>query len=79
MPAAAYVVDPLLFQCAAVQAWVGEDSTLFIAFWRPAALLVGQDHVQLEKPQAVGAALYCAKVAVDLKQKPMDRFAASRP
>lgn len=52
--------------------------TLFIAFWRSTALLVGQDHVRLKKPQAVGTALYCAKVAVDLKQKLMDRSAASR-
>jgi inosine-uridine nucleoside N-ribohydrolase len=58
--AAAYVVEPRRFDCAAVQVWIGEDPTLFIPFWRPTALLVGQGEARPEKPQARGSALYCA-------------------
>jgi purine nucleosidase len=65
--AAAYVVEPRQFGCAAVQAWVGEDRTRFIPFWRPTALLVGQGEARPEKPQARGSALYCSKVGDHIK------------
>jgi hypothetical protein len=62
--AAAYVVEPRQFGCAVVQAWVGEDTSMF---WRPSALLVGQGEVRPERPRARGAALYCSKVGAGLK------------
>jgi inosine-uridine nucleoside N-ribohydrolase len=65
--AAAYVVAPQQFGCAEVQAWVGEDPTLFIPLWRPTALLVGRSDARAEKPQARGPALYCAQIAADVR------------
>jgi inosine-uridine nucleoside N-ribohydrolase len=76
--AAAYVIEPHQFGCAPVRAWVGEDPTLFVPFWRPAALLVGQEGVRPKKAEAVGSALYCAKTAVSIKPKLIDGFIAWR-
>ena len=73
--AAAYVAQPRQFGCAEVQAWVGKDSTLFVLFRRPAALLVGQDAALLERPQARGSARYCAEVPVGIKTWLVDRLA----
>jgi purine nucleosidase len=61
--AAGFVIEPRHFGCAQVQMWVGEDPTFFIPFWRPTALLVGPNHGTLGKVQAIGSALYCAKVS----------------
>lgn len=72
--AAAYVVEPHRFRCAPVDLWVGEDATLFIPFWRPTALLVGQGDAGFGKPRAVGSALYCAKTAPNLKRALLNRF-----
>jgi inosine-uridine nucleoside N-ribohydrolase len=72
--AAAYAAESHQFRCAPVRVWVGEDHTLFIPFWRPKALLVGQGAARLEKAQVVEPALYCAKPAADLKSRLMDRF-----
>lgn len=55
--AAAYVVNPALFRCAPVDAWVGDDATLF---WRPTALLVEQN-------DGHARALYCAQVEAGIK------------
>jgi inosine-uridine nucleoside N-ribohydrolase len=67
--AAAYVVEPALFACAQVHAWVGEDPTLFIPFWRPTALLVGQGQTRIEEVRAVGSALFCPDVDAALKAR----------
>ena len=72
--AAAYVVEPGGFGCAAVQAWVGEDSTLFVPFRRPTALLVGQGDARPQMPKARGAALYCAQVGTGFKSRLMARL-----
>jgi purine nucleosidase len=73
--AAAYVVEPGWFSCAAVQASVGEDTAMF---WRPTALLVGQDDARPGETQVRGSALYCARVAGDFKAAVMDRLASRR-
>ncbi len=70
--AAAYVVDPRHFRCAAVHVWVGEDTTMF---WRPTAMLVGQGPLRAERPQARGSALYCAEVSAGIKPWLMARLA----
>jgi inosine-uridine nucleoside N-ribohydrolase len=70
--AAAYVVDPSQFGCAAVQAWVGEDPARFIPFWRPTiALLVRQGDARPQTPTARGAASYCARVGTGFKSRLM--------
>jgi purine nucleosidase len=72
--AAAYVVAPRHFGCARVQAWVGKDSTLFIPFWRPTALLVAHSDGRVENAEAVGSASYCGKVSEDLKALVIDQL-----
>jgi inosine-uridine nucleoside N-ribohydrolase len=73
--AAAYVVEPRQFGCAEVQAWVGEDSTLFVLFRRPSALLVAQGTAHPEKPLARGSARYCADVSAGIKPWLVERLA----
>lgn len=75
--AAAYITDPHQFKCAPVSIWVGEDPTLFAPFWRPTALLVGQD-APSGNTMAVGSASYCAKISADLKDRLVDRFVSWR-
>jgi purine nucleosidase len=72
--AAAYVVEPRQFGCAEVQAWIGEDSTLFILFRRPSALLVGQGDVHPKNPQARSSARYCADPAAGIKAWLVERL-----
>jgi inosine-uridine nucleoside N-ribohydrolase len=73
--AAAYVVEPRRFGCAEVQAWIGEDRTIFVLFRRPAALLVGQRAAGPPKAEARGSARYCADVSVDIKAWLIDQMA----
>jgi purine nucleosidase len=72
--AAAYLVEPRRFGCAAVQAWIGKDSTLFIPFWQPTALLIGRGDAHLQTPHPAGPALYCARVGTDFKSRLMARL-----
>jgi inosine-uridine nucleoside N-ribohydrolase len=72
--AAMYAIEPQQFSCAHVQVWIGEDTTLFIPFWRPTALLVDQNDRSLENAQTVGSALYCAKVSDGLKESLFQQF-----
>jgi purine nucleosidase len=76
--AAAYVVEPRQFRCAPVQAWVGADPMLFVPFWKPMALLVGQDDVRIENALAIGSGLYCTKAKPSLKPELIDRLTAWR-
>lgn len=64
--AAAYTVDPGLFRCAQVRAWVGKDPTLFIPFWNPTALLVGQERDPIHDAQAMGSLLFCPEIHPEL-------------
>jgi inosine-uridine nucleoside N-ribohydrolase len=73
--AAAYVVEPRRFSCAEVQAWVGGDSTIFILFRRPTALLVGQGAARAKKPLVRGSARYCADVSPGIKPWLVERLA----
>lgn len=77
--AAAYAIEPHEFGCAPVRVWVGEDRTLFIPLWRPAALLVGPAdmRLELEKADAAGSALYCAQAAPGMKTELIHRFIAT--
>jgi inosine-uridine nucleoside N-ribohydrolase len=74
--AAAYLIAPSHFGCAQVQAWVGQDPTLFIPFWRPTALLVSQNPGRLESALTATSASYCAKVSISLKALVIDRLAS---
>lgn len=72
--AAAYVVEPRRFGCAEVQAWVGDDSTLFALFRRSNALLVRQGAAPPEKARARGSARYCADVSAGIKHWLVERL-----
>jgi inosine-uridine nucleoside N-ribohydrolase len=65
--AAAYVLEPRRFGCAEAQAWIGQDSTIFVLFRRPAALLIGQGGAAPQKPLVRGTARYCAEVSDGIK------------
>jgi purine nucleosidase len=73
--AAAYVVGPRQFGCAEVEAWIGEDATLGLPFRQPAALLVRQDALRPQAPQARGTARYCAGVSAEIKPRLVARLA----
>jgi purine nucleosidase len=75
--AAMYVITPQHFSCAQVRTWVGKDPTLFIPFWRPTALLVGQNDRPFESAQAEGTGRYCAKVADGIKHALIEQLQAS--
>ena len=64
--AAAYVVRPDRFGCAAVQAWVGKDAALS---WRPIALLVAQSGLRAKAARAAGPALYCTRPTAGLEPR----------
>lgn len=72
--AAAYVVAPARFRCVSVWLWVGKDPTLFVPFWRPTALLVGQGMVHMEDPEAIGSGLYCAEAPEEIETWLIDRL-----
>lgn len=74
--AAAHVVEPNQFGCAPVRIWVGKDPMLSVPYWQSTALLVDQGIRPLEKVEAVGSALYCAKVETNIKSKLMGRLIA---
>ena len=61
--AAAYVLDPALFRCTPVRAWVGKDRALF---WRPAALLVAP-----ENEASSVRTLYCGAPSAEVKASVM--------
>lgn len=67
--AAAYVVAPEAFGCARVRASVSADTTLFIPFWRPTALLVDRGERRLDDARVVGSALYCGSVSQGLEDR----------
>lgn len=58
--AAAYVLEPTLFDCAAVPAWIAKDRRVFFS---PEALLVGLERERAKVLRASGAAIYCPRVA----------------
>ena len=61
--AAAYVLEPALFDCATVPAWVSRDRRLWGGFFTPEALLVGLASERPDAPRASGAAIYCPRVS----------------
>ena len=73
--AAAYVIDPRQFGCAEVEAWVGEDRTLFAPFRRMEALLVAPATAHTGTIRARGTARYCADVPLSIKPWLVERLA----
>lgn len=64
--ASAYLDDPSLFRCADVIAWVGRDPMLPL-YPRTPALLVAQQPAPSTTPRAVGRAIYCDGVSLDVR------------
>jgi inosine-uridine nucleoside N-ribohydrolase len=65
--AAAYVLAPEAFGCARARASVSADTTLFVPFWRPMALLVDRGERRLDDARVVGSVLYCGRVSPGLE------------
>jgi inosine-uridine nucleoside N-ribohydrolase len=74
--AGAYVLAPHLFDCAEVQAWVGEDGTLWTWLSRAEALLVGLDHERPAAVRASRAVVYCPQIDAKLHRWLMARLVA---
>jgi inosine-uridine nucleoside N-ribohydrolase len=67
--AAGYVLAPEAFGCAQARASVSADTTLFIPFWRPIALLVDRGERRLDDARVVGSVLYCGRVSPGLEDR----------
>jgi purine nucleosidase len=72
--AAAYVAQPELLRCTSARAWVGKDETLFVPFWRPAALLVGPKDALGTEPGKTAHVLYCGRALDGFKRALMSRW-----
>ncbi len=67
--AAAYVLDPRLFNCAAARAWIGPDQQLwFDWFYRPDALLVGRNDASPPENRSNVTLIYCPEAEPRLKE-----------
>jgi inosine-uridine nucleoside N-ribohydrolase len=75
--AAAYVVEPRLLRCRAVLARVGKDETLFVPFWRPAALLVAPAPAHGTGSSNPARVLYCGQAREGLKRTLTERWLES--
>ena len=64
--ASALLHDPGRFRCADVVAWVGRDP-LFPIFRRTASLLVAQAPMWRSPPRAIGKAVYCDAVSIEIR------------
>jgi purine nucleosidase len=75
--AAAYVAQPDLLRCTPVHAWVGKDETLFVPFWRPAALLVRPMQAHETDSSSAARVLYCGRAREGLKRTLLSRWLGS--
>jgi inosine-uridine nucleoside N-ribohydrolase len=74
--AAAYALEPALFDCAAIAAWVARDRGLRARFFGSEALLVGVERERTKEPRASGTVIYCPRVAAGMHDWMMRRLAA---
>jgi purine nucleosidase len=76
--AAAYVIEPALFDCAEASTWIGRDDRLWnVWFHDPPALLVGRQDDTPADVQASAPALYCPRIAPRLHDWLMRRFVST--
>ena len=61
--AAASVLEPRRFDCAASAIWVDRDRTLWGGYFAPEALLVGRESDRPAEPRAGATAIYCPRPA----------------
>src|SRR5262249_50229311 len=61
--AAAYAIEPNLFDCADVAVSVAKDGRRWGGWFAPEALLVGLKGESVEKLQASGSVFYCPRVS----------------
>ena len=74
--AAGYVIEPSAFECADVNAWVGDDELQYFPSLMPKALLV-EPATHEARPARAGsaAARYCKPKAASFKQRLLDVLA----
>lgn len=75
--AAAYAVEPALFDCAAAAAWVARDRLLFGRLYSPISLLVGLEPERPREVRAEGEVVYCPGVDPRLAAWSMERLTSS--
>jgi hypothetical protein len=76
--AAAYVIEPGLFDCAEAGTWIGRDDRLWnVWFHDPPALLVGRRDDMPADVQASAPALYCLRIAPRLHDWLMRRLVSA--
>jgi purine nucleosidase len=76
--AAAYVIEPGLFDCAEAGTWIGRDDRLWnVWFHDPPALLVGRRDDTPDDVQASAPALYCPRIAPRLHDWLMRRLTSA--
>jgi hypothetical protein len=64
--AAAYVIEPRLFDCAPAAGWVSEDDELWELFHSPEALLVGLEDARPSDALASAPVVYCPRIGPGL-------------
>jgi inosine-uridine nucleoside N-ribohydrolase len=74
--AAAYTLEPALFDCARTPAWVANDRKLGGRLLSPVALLVGTERERAEKPRASAEVVYCPRISPRMHAWLMARLAA---
>ena len=74
--AAAYVLDPTLFDCATVSAWIARDRRLWGGWFGPEALLVGVERERAKHPRASGTVIYCPRTSPTMHDWLMARLTA---
>lgn len=74
--AAAYVLEPTLFDCASVSAWIARDRRLWGGWFGPEALLVGVQRERADDPRASGTLIYCPRTSPALHGWLMARLSA---
>jgi len=73
--AAAYVMEPELFDCARTTAWIGQDEELWNVLYNPAALLIGPSPQGEGAARAIARSIYCTGIHPHLHDWLMARLA----
>jgi purine nucleosidase len=76
--AAAYAIEPGLFDCAVTTGWVGEDDKLWGWLDRPQGLLVGLEGTRPVEALATASVVYCPQTSSHLHRWLMSQFVSLR-
>ncbi|HEX6106574.1 MAG TPA: nucleoside hydrolase [Gemmatimonadales bacterium] len=77
--AAAYVVEPGLFDCAPAEAWVAEDERLWGWLDMPDALMVGLGPDPEDEVRAKGRVVYCSEPRAETHRRLLEALTSAGP